>query len=113
MTARPKAAVSAGVSAPWEVAATRVASDVWVDWNGAARVAARTLGWDAGRNCELLFFSTLEIVGRPSTSATVTSAQATTISQRNRTVNRPKAVKKRRSSSKGPPYVRVGPPVRG
>ena len=105
-SARSMAALSAAVNAPLADAATRTACDVALGWNGAARVAACTLGCVAGRNWALLFFSTLEMEGSPSTRATVPRAHATTINHRNRTVIRPSDVKNRRSSNKVPPYVR-------
>jgi hypothetical protein len=112
-SARSMVALSAVVSGPVVEAATSSACVVLRGWNGAARVAARTLGCVAGRKSALLLFSTLEMVGRPTTRATVTAAQATTIAQRNRTVKRPSAVKNRRSSNKCPPYVRGTVRVRG
>ncbi len=56
---------------------------------------ASTLGSEAGRNWVLEFFSTLVSEGRETASTTVTTIQPAMISQRNRTVNRPRAANKR------------------
>ncbi len=63
--------------------------------NGVASSWATTLGSEAGRNWVLLFFSTLVSEGRDTASTTVTTIQPAMISQRNRTVNRPRAANKR------------------
>ncbi len=107
------AARSAAVSGPEVEAATNTAWDVVLDWNGAARAAACTLGSEVGRNSESPLLATLESEGSPTTKAKVTIAHPTTISHRNRTVNRPSAAKKRRSSTRPPPYACVGSRSRG
>ena len=76
-----------------EVVATKTASEVDSEWNGAARRAACSLGMLAGMNWELLFFATLEIPGRPTASAAVPTIHVTTTSHRKRTVSRPSEVK--------------------
>src|SRR5664280_3025366 len=102
-SARSMAALSAGESDPAEVAATKVASLVDLDRKGAFSVAAFTLAVLAGRNCELLFISTLDSEGRDTVSTTVTTIQPATISQRKRTVKRPRAANKRWSSRRPRP----------
>ncbi len=79
---RPTAETSTADSRPEVVAATSMASDVVVERNGAASRAASWLGMVVGMNCELLFFSTLEIPGRKRVRATVATTQATTTIQR-------------------------------
>ena len=65
------------------------------DENGAASSAARTLGEVAGRKSELLFFSTLPSEGSVDARTTAATIQPAMISQRKRTVNRPRAANKR------------------
>ena len=78
--------------------ATKVVSWMVGDENGAASSAARTLGAVAGRKSELLFFSTLLSEGRVEARTTAATIHPAMISQRKRTVNRPRAANKRWSS---------------
>src|SRR5271168_2003577 len=97
---RSIASLSEVVSDPWETAATYVASATVDELKGWANRPAFTLAELAGRNSELLLFSTVDSPGRDSVSATVTAIHAAMISQRNRTANRPRAANKRWSSKK-------------
>ena len=112
---RAMAASSAAVSGPGGGGGHQ---DAPASWSGAGTAppasAARTLGSVAGRNWELLLFSTLEIDGeaeRPGRRCRRPRRRRSASGTAR--VKRPRAAKKRRSSSKGPPYVRTGPPGSG
>jgi hypothetical protein len=94
------ASLSDVLSDPWETAATYVASATVDELKGWANRPAFTLAELAGRNSELLLFSTVDSPGRDNVSTTVTAIHTTMISQRNRTANRPRAANKRWSSKK-------------
>jgi hypothetical protein len=91
------AASSAAVSVRWATAeeATKVTVEVLLGLKGWASLLACTLAAVVGRNCELEDFSTLASDGRQIMSSTVTTIQPPMMSQRNRTVNRPRAANKR------------------
>ncbi len=91
-SSRPTAARSAAVSAPPEARATTTGTGVWsIPWNGAAIRAACRLGLLAGRNPVLSCLATLVRDGRNTVARTAAATQATTMTQRNRTANRPRA----------------------
>src|SRR5690349_5916022 len=88
------AAVSAAVSGPAPRAMT-TGTGVWfTPWNGAASRAARRLGLLAGRELVLFCLATLSSDGRNRLVSTAAATQATTMTQRKRTANRPVAAKK-------------------
>jgi hypothetical protein len=87
------AARSAGVSGPVVRAATTGIGIRFAVPNGAARAVAFSTGALAGRNLVLLLCVTLDSDGRKCAHATATTSQATTMTQRKRTLNRPRAPK--------------------
>ena len=72
--------------------------------SGSARLPATVLGALAGRKAELSLLTWLASDGRKCTEAAVPTSQTTTISQRNRTVKRPRPLKSA--------FIRPGSPSR-
>ncbi len=87
------AAASAVVTVPLPRAMT-TRTGVWFgSWNGVASRAADRLGLLAGSWSVLFSLMTLASDGRSRVARTVAATQAATTAQRNRTANRPVAVK--------------------
>src|SRR6516165_1418102 len=105
----PIAARSAAVSVPLLRAIT-TGTGVWLTpWNGAASRAARRFGLLAGSELVLLCLATLASDGRYRLARTAAAAQATTMTQRKRTANRPAAAKN--SGTRNSPYCQAAPVV--
>src|SRR5689334_9042739 len=87
------AVMSAVVTVPLP-RATTTSTGVWsVPRNGAASRAADRLGLLAGSRSVLLSLVTLASDGRSRAARTVAATQTATMTQRNRTANRPVAAK--------------------
>ncbi len=88
---RPSARVSATVIGPlWLRPMMMIGCRVDLPTSGTARLPATVLGALAGRKAELSLFTSLASDGRKWTEAAVPTSHTTTISQRNRTVKRPR-----------------------